>query len=47
MGSTIEKMRQDAKNYADCVNAIAFGYSTELTTKKVLKKRCAKGFLKN
>ena len=41
------KKREDTRKYADCVNAIAFDYFTKLTTKKVLKKRYTRGFLKH
>ena len=45
-GTTMAKAREDAKKYDDCVNAITYDYSTELT-KKTSHQRCARGFLED
>jgi hypothetical protein len=43
-GSTMQKKREDIKNYKECVNAIAEAYDNELTLHNP-EKRLAKGYL--
>ena len=44
-GSTDIQKKEDENKYSDFVDAISYDYSTEKSSRKLKKERCAKGFL--